>query len=349
MYVRKNFNLASIIAFSWFHMIWLSLLAIGMATFYHFFSFEWMKIPWLPVSILGTAVAFYVGFKNNSAYDRLWEARKIWGGIVNSSRIWGSNVKAFINNQFRDSNLSDVELHQIHQKLIYRHVAWLYTLRDQLLIPTTWEHLRDRDMGKFIDKYFEQRKQTFGIGMLGDDITKEMLSKLLDEDEAQRLVGFKNTAAQIIDKQSQELVLLRAENLTDDFRHMELQKLLNEFYTLQGKCERIKKFPLPRQYASFSFVFVSIFIILLPLGLIPAFQDLSPNYGHWISIPFVALIGWVFVMMELIGDYSENPFSGLGNDIPMLALCRTIEIDLREMLGETDLPPTIEPVNHVLM
>jgi putative membrane protein len=349
MYVKKNFNLAGIVSFSWFHMIWLSLLAIGMATFYHFFQFEWMKIPWLPVSILGTAVAFYVGFKNNSAYERLWEARKIWGGIVNTSRMWGSDTRAYVGNQFRDSKLSKDEISAIHKRIIYRHIAWLYVLRDQLLIPTSWEHLRDRDMGKFIDRYFEKRKQTYGIGMLGDDVTQAMLKDLLDKDEREKVIQFKNTATQLIDLQSQDLAQLRAENMTDDFRHMELQKLLNEFYTLQGKCERIKKFPLPRQYASFSFVFVSIFIILLPFGLIPAFQEMSPTYGHWISIPFVALIGWVFVMMELIGDYSENPFSGLGNDIPMLSLCRTIEIDLREMLGETELPEAIKPVNHVLM
>jgi putative membrane protein len=55
------------------------------------------------------------------------------------------------------------------------------------------------------------------------------------------------------------------------------------------------------------------------------------------------------MMMELVGDYSENPFEGLGNDIPMLSLCRVIEIDLREMLGETDLPPAIQPVNGILM
>lgn len=349
MYVKKNFNIIGIISFSWFHMIWLSLFAFGMATFYHFFQFEWMKIPWLPVSILGTAVAFYVGFKNNSSYDRLWEARKIWGGIVNTSRMWGTDVRAYINNQFRESDLSEHELHQIHQKLIYRHVAWLYTLRDQLLIPTSWEHLRERNMGPFIDKYFERRKQSYGIGMLGEDVTQSMLKELLEPEERKRLLNFKNTATQIIDKQSQDLANVRAASLTDDFRHMELQKHLNEFYTLQGKCERIKKFPLPRQYASFSFVFTSIFILLLPFGMIPAFQALSPEFGHWISIPFVALVGWVYVMMELIGDYSENPFSGLGNDIPMLSLCRTIEIDLREMLGETDLPEAIKPVNNVLM
>ena len=55
-----------------------------------------------------------------------------------------------------------------------------------------------------------------------------------------------------------------------------------------------------------------------------------------------SFIGWVYVLMELVGDYSENPFQGMANDIPMLSLCRTIEIDLREMLGETDLPPAVQ-------
>lgn len=185
--------------------------------------------------------------------------------------------------------------------------------------------------------------------MLGDDVTQIELKALLSKEEHDKVINYQNTATQLIATQSEELKKLRSENLIDDFRQMELQHLLDDFYTHQGKCERIKKFPLPRQYASMSFVFVSIFIVLLPFGLIPAFLELSPGIGHWISIPFVALIGWVFVMMELIGDYSENPFEGLGNDIPMLSLCRTIEIDLREMLGETDLPPAIKPVNNVLM
>lgn len=348
MYVKKNFNLKSIIGFSWFHMIWLSLWATGTAALYAFFDHPWMNIPWLPLSVLGVAVAFYIGFKNNSSYDRLWEARKIWGAIVNSSRMWGANVRGFVSNQFRDSPVSEVELKAIHQRLIYRHIAWLYVLRDQLLIPTTWERRRPHAKG-LAKAYFDRRVRTFGIGLLGDDVTQVELAKLLDKQELDRVINYKNTATQLIDSQTQELKNLRSENLIDDFRHMELQKVMNDFYTHQGKAERIKKFPLPRQYASMSFVFVSIFIILLPFGLIPAFVELSPNIGHWISIPFVALIGWVFVMMELIGDYSENPFEGLGNDIPMLSLCRTIEIDLREMLGETDLPPAIQPVNDVLM
>jgi len=141
---------------------------------------------------------------------------------------------------------------------------------------------------------------------------------------------------------------LRKDNLIDDFRHMELQKVLNDFYIFQGQCERIKKFPLPRQYGSMSFVFVGIFIFLLPFGMVSEFDKLG-EFGVWLSIPFTILVAWVFLMMELVGDYSENPFEGLGNDIPMLALCRTIEIDLREMLRESDLPPPIEARNDILM
>ena len=180
-------------------------------------------------------------------------------------------------------------------------------------------------------------------------MTVEQLKSLLPAEEHNQLINYQNTATQIIDRQSQELKELRQRGLIHDFRHMEMQKTLNDFYIHQGKCERIKKFPLPRQYASMSFTFVAIFIILLPFGLTPAFQALSPHYGQWISIPFVALVGWVFIMMELIGDYSETPFEGLGNDIPMLALTRVTEIDLREMLGETDLPPAIQPINGVLL
>ncbi|MEZ4851812.1 MAG: bestrophin family ion channel [Bacteroidia bacterium] len=349
MYVRKNFSLRGILAFSGFHIIYLILWASIVSAVYYFIPKEyqhWLQIPWLPVSIIGTAVAFYVGFKNNSSYDRMWEARKIWGAIVNSSRMWATTAKNFVTPQFTTHNYSVQEIQKIHQRLFYRHIAWLYALRSQLLLSTSWEHLGTRM--QWARQFYERRQKRFGVGLFGDDVTEGQLKKLLSEAEFTKVIDFQNTATQLIDNQSQELQKLREQGLIDDFRHMELQKILNDFYTHQGMAERIKKFPLPRQYASFSYVFVIVFIFLLPFGMIPAFQEFG-DAGILLSIPFIVLVGWVYVMMELIGDYSENPFEGLGNDIPMLALCRTIEIDLREMLGETDLPPAIKPVNDVLM
>lgn len=331
--------------FSGVHIIWIGLWCSLVAALWHFCELSWLQIPWIPMSLVGTAVAFYVGFKNNQAYDRLWEARKIWGAIVNSSRAWGSSIKSFITDDFKTESTSDSELYGIRQRLIYRHIAWLYALRAQLLIPTSWEHI---SQGKHVSRLTQKRMQSFGQGAIDAFAMEAVLKEFLPAGEDKRMAGYKNTATQLIDQQAQELASLRTEGFTDDFRHMELQQLLNDFYVHQGKAERIKKFPLPRQYGSMSFVFVAIFIFLLPIGMASAFSGLG-DWGAWFSIPFSMLVCWVYIMMELVGDYSENPFEGLGNDIPMMALCRTIEIDLREMLGETDLPEGIQAKNGVLM
>ena len=308
-------------------------------------GFSWLKIPWLPISLIGTAVAFYVGFKNNSAYDRMWEARKIWGAIVNSSRAWGSCVKGFVSDQFTEEAIGEDELYEIRKRLIYRHIGWLYALRSQLLLVTEWEHAAQRGTtGKRARHY----RKEFGIGLLDDEITKEELHQFLPTTEYEKTINFQNTATQIIDTQATELQKLRKRGLIEDFRHMELQNILSEFYVHQGKCERIKKFPLPRQYANSSSIFVGIFLTLLPFGMVSEFAKLG-DHGVWWSIPFTALVGWVFFVMESVGDYSENPFQGMANDIPMYSLCRTIEIDLREMLGETELPPKVTATNGILM
>lgn len=345
MYVNKNFGARGIWRFTGHHVIWLTLWSALVTGVHELFHWSFLSVPWLPLSVIGTAVAFYVGFKNNQAYDRLWEARKIWGAIINSSRAWGSAVKGFVGNHFTENKLSDSELHNIKQKLMYRHIAWLYALRSQLLIPTPWEHI---SQGKHVANATKKRMETFGVGLMGDHITIDELHQFLPKGEFERLINYKNTATQIIDQQSQDLADLREKDLIDDFRHMELQSLLNEFYVHQGKCERIKKFPLPRQYGSMSWVFIGIFIFLLPFGMVTEFHKLG-EIGAWLSIPFSVLVGWVYIVMELVGDYSENPFEGLGNDIPMYSLCRVIEIDLKEMLGETDLPPAVQPINGVLM
>lgn len=345
MFIQKNIHLKGLLHFSGHHIVWLTLWATLVAVLYKYTDLRYFSISWLPISVIGTAVAFYVGFKNNQAYDRLWEARKIWGAIVNSSRAWGTTIKAYATNQFADNDYSKEELAKIHKKLIYRHIGWLYALRSQLLIPTPWEHI---SLSGGVGRLTKKRMKRYGVGLANDEYTEEELRQFLPADEHDRMINYKNTATQIIDQQSQDLKALREKGIIEDFRHMELQNILNGFYDHQGKCERIKKFPLPRQYGGVSVIFVAIFIFLLPFGLTSTFMELG-SWGVWASIPFTVIIGWVYMIMELVGDYSENPFEGLGNDIPMLSLCRTIEIDLREMLGETDLPAPIEAKNGVLM
>lgn len=344
MIVTKEIKLRNLILFTSHHIIWLLLWMGSIAVLYHY-KVIYMRIPWLPLSVIGTAVAFFLGFKNNQAYNRLWEARKIWGGIVNESRSWGMMVNAYVTNLFRTEALEEQELSMLKKRLIYRHMAWLYVHRQQLLRPTPWEHV---SQGWLMSMTAQRYQNKFGIGLLDKEEQHVDLSNFLNKEEYRRMEGYANTATQLINTQSEDLRLLRERELLDDFRHMELENLLRSFYTLQGKNERIKKFPLPRFQANLSRIFVGIFIFLLPFSMIPEMMDV----GHWalqMAVPITALVGWVYVMMEIVGDYSENPFQGMANDIPMMALCRTIEIDLREMLGEKDLPQPIKAKRGILM
>ncbi|MEO1654925.1 MAG: bestrophin family ion channel [Bacteroidota bacterium] len=344
MIVTKDISLVKLLKWSGHHILWLLTFTGIIATLYYQ-GWITLAIPWLPISVIGTAVAFYAGFKNNQAYSRMWEARKIWGAIVNESRTWGMMVDAYVSNLFTENKVSEAELQAIKKRIIYRHIAWLYAHRSQLLVPTSWEHI---NQGGFTAKSARFYQKKFGIGLLDDELTRTELKLFLPKEEHDRLIAHVNTATQIINEQSRELAQLRERNLIDDFRHMEMVNVLRSFYTQQGKNERIKKFPLPRQYANMSRYFVGIFILLLPFSMIPELLKVD-EWGLWLSIPITALVAWVYVMMEVIGDYSENPFQGMANDIPMMSLCRVIEIDLREMLGEKELPPAVEEKDGVLM
>ncbi|TCC87920.1 hypothetical protein EZ428_19495 [Pedobacter frigiditerrae] len=344
MIVQRSIDFRKLWKWSAHHIAWLLLGATAITLLYKFGLIDFY-IPWLPVSVIGTAVAFYVGFKNNAAYDRMWEARKVWGAIVNNSRAWGSYVNNFVSNLFRKEKISEEDLQAIKKRLLYRHIGWVYALRNQLLQVAPWEHAAQRGtIGKTAKKY--QRND--GVGLLDDDITSNALKRYLPENEYKKLISYKTPATQIIDYQGKDLVELRSDYTIDDFRHIELQKILYSFYENQGAVERIKKFPLPRQYASMSQYFIGIFLLLMPFSLIPELMKVG-SWGIWLSIPITALIGYVYVMMELIGDYTENPFQGMANDIPMLSLSRTIEIDLLEMLGEKELPQPISSNNGVLL
>ncbi|MEM6629806.1 MAG: bestrophin family ion channel [Bacteroidota bacterium] len=344
MIVSKGISFSRVFKWSWHYILLLLVFMTSVAALYDH-GFIPIHIPWLPLSVIGTAVAFYVGFKNNQSYDRMWEARKIWGGIVNDSRTWGMMVDGFVSNQFGKLSVSEAEIIAVKKRLIYRHIGWLYAHRSQLLVVTSWEHA---NQGGFIGKTARYYQEQFGVGLVDDEVTRSELKVFLPENEYDRLVNAVNTATQIINEQSRDLSHLREQGMIDDFRHMELAKVLKSFYTLQGKNERIKKFPLPRQYANMSRYFTIIFIFLLPFSMIPELMKLG-DWGQILSVPISVLIGWVYLTMEAVGDYSENPFQGMANDIPMLSLCRTIEIDLREMLKETELPPAIQAKKNVLM
>jgi putative membrane protein len=341
MIVRKTLGLKQIYEFGGHHFIWLIPWMLLVSGTYHFTQWRWMAIPWLPLSVIGIAVAFYVGFKNNQAYNRLWEARKIWGAMINNSRMLGTMLKHFV----ASDTISPQELELIKRRMVHRHIAYLYTLRQQLLAPAPWEHVSLR----WIFGYFNRKRHYHLLEIPYEQELAEVAAKpYLDPEEQKTYEGAANKATQLIDRQTGDLAALFRNNCMNMMQHIELQRTLNNFYDEQGKAERIKRFPFPRHYGSFSFVFVCIFVFLLPFGVVGEFSKLGGDM-YWLSVPIGALIGWIFVVLEIVGDYSENPFEGLYNDVPMLSICRTIEIDLLQMFGEKDIPKPIQPKNSVLM
>ena len=309
-----------------------TLLSTAIVATYVFLELPWMIIPWQPISLIGVAVAFYLGFKNNSSYERLWEARKIWGGIVNASRTFTVMSRDFVTNEHAAEKLSADGLRTIHQRIVHRHIAWLYALTHQLRVIKDWEHNSRRDM---------QFRKWFGMDDPHNKL--ESISQYLNASDVDYLKGKGNKASHLLSLQSLELRELKAKGLIEDFRHMEMENMIKEFYTLQGKSERIKNFPFPRQYASANYFFVVIFLALLPFSMLSIFSNLQPAWMIWLAIPFSVVVSWVFWFMEKIGDYSENPFEGLYNDVPISAIARSIEIDIRQMLDETDLPEPLVP------
>ncbi|MDC8103049.1 MULTISPECIES: bestrophin family protein [Chryseobacterium] len=340
MITTKYFNYKQIFNLAGSHLIWLTAWCTLVAAIYYFFNWQWMIIPWVPLALIGTAEAFYVGFKNNQAYDRLWEARKIWGAIVNSSRSFAAMLYAF---ETEDADHTNLE--ERRKTIAYRHIAWLYTFREQLLAPTEWEHI---SLKKHFGAINIRRHRLMKAGFPDYGRTPIFLHKYLSAEEFALQADYKNFATFLISKQAKEINELKNDHTISDFNQMQLQSCLNQFYDFQGQAERIKKFPSPRQFASTAFVFNVIFIMLLPLGLVNEFAKLG-DWGIWTSIPFCVIVGWIYIVMELVGDYSENPFGGLMFDIPMLSICRTIEIDVLQIMGEEDLPEPIASKNGVLV
>ena len=147
-------------------------------------GWTFLSLPWLPIALIGTAVAFLIGFKNNASYDRLWEARKIWGGIVNTSRTFSVNVLGYV----RDDS--------VHKTLIYRHLAWLTALRFQLRQPRAWENT--------IVASDEKLRQLVTIPEEASNVRTELL-RILPADEVEQVLKAPNPATQLLTNQALEL------------------------------------------------------------------------------------------------------------------------------------------------
>jgi putative membrane protein len=340
MHAGKNYSFKEVIFWTRRDLISLLIISSIPTLCFKLLGWTWLAVPWLPIALLGTAVAFVVGFKNNASYDRMWEARKAWGAIVNVSRSWGIMVKDYITNRHAREPFAEKELGEVKEALINRHLAWLTALRYQLREARVWEAIYKRHNAEYKEKWFSVEEHRGNV--------RDALAAYLTPAELELVMHTSNKAAQIIALQSDNLRKLLERGLIEDFRHMELQKALIEFYNQQGACERIKNFPYPRQYATLNLYFTKIFVFLVPLGMLQEFDKLGDQL-IWLSIPFSTLSAWIFTTLEKIGESTESPFEGSANDVPITAISRTIEIDLKEMFGMTNIPAPLKPENNILV
>jgi putative membrane protein len=236
--------------------------------------------------------------------------------------------------------ISDEERKLISKELIYRHVAWLTALRYQLREPRAWETMAQPHNVEF-------RRTHFKIAECNVDAMHTTLRQHLADSEVDYIMGKKNKATQIISLQSKQLRELSEQGLIENYRYVEMERMLVDFYEQQGKCERIKNYPYPRQFATLNKFFIRLFVLMMPFGMLQVFSGMA-EYMIWFTIPFSALVGWVFTTLEKIGESTENPFEGNANDVPITALSRTIEIDLKDMLDEDNLPEPIKPAGSIL-
>jgi ion channel-forming bestrophin family protein len=337
MYI-KNQSLTFPLLFSSLALLTFAVWSAAIVIGFQYYHLKFLTIPFLPISLIGTALSFYLGFKTNASYDRIWEARKIWGGIVNDSRAWVTLLNAYFTNH--NNKLNEDEIKAIKLDLTNRHIAWLYAHKYYLRHKhQPWEH-----RGKINNKYRALFQKDFSISTKLDTNLQDYLT----EKEVAEIIDTENPAAQILNNQAKKLNQLHNENAIELFRLIELQSHITKLLEHQGMNERIKNFPYPRQYSMMVRVFVRIFTFLLPFGLL-AEMSKQGDLFIWLTIPFSTLVSWVFYYMDVTSEISENPFEGLVYDVPITSMTRNIEIDMLQMIGVVDIPKPIMAKNGVLM
>ncbi len=364
MFIKRAFPILKVIGWNRRHLVLLAIYNAIPIILFSIYGFHFLSLPWRPIALLGTVLGFFLGFKNKICYSRIWEARKIWGGIVNASRFWAIMVMDYIQNSKSPSRkISEAELRRIHLTLVNRHIAWMTAHRYALRQEKPWENAYSvRSNVRFMKNVPIDEWET--------PLMQE-LEKYLGDEELDFLSKHRNIPNLLLARQSRELKSLEKRGLLRHFCYLEMMKHLDQLVQLQGKNERIKGFPYPRQLATLNFWLQWIFIFLLPFGVMVPFYEmgatLSNHYAElgeigtitesivhnfvWLSVPFCTLVAWVFNTIERVGEVSENPFDGTANDVPITSMSRNIERDLKELLDypKEEIPDPIEPIEGILL
>ena len=263
------------------------------------------------VGLLGTVVGIFLVFRFNEAYQRWWEARILWGSLVNDSRNFAREVITLLTPERVPKLATDEEARAFQKELVYRQIAYCNALRLSLRCQERWDEL----------------------------------APFIAEDELEELKDYVNKPTQLDRRQADRLTALIGIDTAQQVLLTQFDSTLNRLYDIQGGCERIKNTAFPDEVRFISRALVWLTALVVPLAFLnPTRNEVTP-----LELVVVIVIVLSFMIVEQLGAALKNPFENAPNDTPMTALCRTIEIDLRQQLGETTLPPPIEPKDGVLM
>jgi putative membrane protein len=281
---------------------------VAIVLAYKALHWDWVALPHIPLALYGSAIGIILAFRNNSAYSRWWEARTLWGSVVNNSRSWGRQIVTGM----RAAAPSEAsELKQTKKHLVYLQIAYVHALRQHLRGLEPW-----------------------------DDISPTLTSAGMSTDELTALKLHKNVPLAIQVRMGAILDDCLERGWMDPMQWRAMDESLNDLADAQGGNERIKNTPMPKQYDYFPQLFVQIYCVLLPLALVTTMGWFTPLGS--------TMVGFMFLALDKIGRDLEDPFDNTIYDVPMTAMTTSIEINLRQMLGETELPEAIKPVAGVL-
>ena len=335
MNVGKGYRLSEFLIWTRREIYVLLALGIVPVCLYELAQWRWLTVPWTVVALIGTATAFIASFKNTQTYGRTVEAQQVWTAILSASRAWGLMSRDYVKGGDAARSLAN------------RHLAWVTALRYQMRRRRAWESTNRRTNAEYQRHYCVPEKETS---------LEVELAKFIAGDELRAILASRNKATQLMANQSKAVKeLFQGGEIAINF-FIEMEKLIKELLDHQGRSERIKNFPYPRQYAIINTFFIRFFCVLLPFGLLKEFDALNVvangwMKGHmvWLVIPFSVMISWMYTTLEQVGASTENPFEGGANDVPIAQINRMIEVELRELLGDTDLPPLLRPKNNIIL
>ncbi len=335
MHTGRSYKLPEFLLWTRRSIYVLLLLSAIPVVLYEVAGLTWLAMPWGVVFLLGATVALSAGFKNVQTYNRTQDGQQVWSSISSSSRIWGAMCRDLVADPARA------------RELVMRHMAWLTALRHQMRERKPWENADKAYNAEYLRLYtIPERERPL----------ESELARYLPCEEVAPILNSRSRALQVLALQSKATKQLLADGQLTTGAFADLQKMIRDFQDLQGRCERIKNFPYPRQHAFINTLFVRILCVLLPFGMIGEFERLNPlvsgwAQGHmvWFAIPLSLLICWMYISLDQVGESTENPFEGGANDVPISQICEDVENDLREMLGEQPLATTANPDSDIVM